>query len=76
MHASLLADMGKTDQAVAETKALFNGKNDRESWLQLAQIYEKAKNWTEMGKALAEAEKLFNIERRPGKYLFHARRDV
>jgi len=58
MHASLLADMGKTDQAVAETKSLFNGKNDRESWLQLAQIYEKAKNWTEMGKALAEAEKL------------------
>ena len=58
IHASLLADMGKTDQAVAETKTLFNGKNDRETWLALAQIYEKAKNWTEMGKALDEAEKL------------------
>ena len=61
---------------LAETKELFDGKNDRESWLQLAQIYEKAKNWTEMGKALAEAEKLSNIERRQGEYLVHARRDV
>lgn len=57
-HASLLADMGKTDQAIAETKTLFNGKNDRETWLSLAQIYEKAKNWNEMAKALDEAEKL------------------
>src|ERR1039457_462652 len=58
VHASLLADLGKTDQAVAETKALFDGKNDREIWLSLAQIYEKAKNWTEMGKAIDQAEKL------------------
>jgi tetratricopeptide (TPR) repeat protein len=58
VHAALLADLGKTDQAVAETKALFDGKNDREIWLSLAQIYEKAKNWTEMGKAIDQAEKL------------------
>jgi tetratricopeptide (TPR) repeat protein len=57
-HASLMADLGKTDQAVAETKKLFDGKSDRETWLSLAQIYEKAKNWTEMGKAIDEAEKL------------------
>jgi tetratricopeptide (TPR) repeat protein len=60
MHASLLADTGKTDQAIAETKSLFNGKDDRETWLSLAQIYEKTKNWTEMGKAIDQAEKLAN----------------
>jgi tetratricopeptide (TPR) repeat protein len=59
-HASLLADLGKSDQAVAETKTLFTGKGkeDRETWLSLAQIYEKARNWNEMGKALDAAEKL------------------
>lgn len=58
VHASLLADMGKTDQAIAETRKLLDGKNDRETHLALAQIYEKAKNWTEMGKELDAAEKL------------------
>ncbi len=58
VHASLMADLGKTDQAVAETKTLFDGKSDRETWLALAQIYEKAKNWPETGKAIDEAEKL------------------
>ena len=60
MHASILADTGKTDQAIAETKTLFNGKDDRETWLSLAQIYEKTKNWTEMAKAIDQAEKLAN----------------
>src|SRR5207253_80447 len=58
VHASLLADMGKTDQAVAETRKLLDGKSDRETYLALAQIYEKAKNLDEMGKALDAAEKL------------------
>jgi tetratricopeptide (TPR) repeat protein len=59
-RASLLADEGKSDQAVAETKKLLDGKNDRETYLSLAQIYEKAKNWPEMGKALDSAEKVSN----------------
>ena len=58
VHASLLADVGKTDQAIAEMKKLLDGKNDRETYLELAQIYEKVKNFTEMGKALDAAEKL------------------
>ncbi len=60
MHASLLADMGKTDGAITETKSLLDGNNkdDRETWIALAQIYDKAKNWPEMGKALDQAEKL------------------
>ncbi len=58
VHASLLADMGKTDQALAETRKLLDGKNDREVYLSLAQIYDKAKNFAEMGKMLDSAEKL------------------
>jgi len=58
VHASLLADMGKTDQALAETRKLLDGKNDRETYLSLAQIYDKAKNFGEMGKMLDAAEKL------------------
>jgi tetratricopeptide (TPR) repeat protein len=58
VHASLLADLGKTDQAISETRKLLDGKNDREVYITLAQIYEKGKNFTEMGKALDQAEKL------------------
>jgi tetratricopeptide (TPR) repeat protein len=58
VRASILADLGKVQQAVAETKKLLNGKGDREVWLSLAQIHEKAKDYKEMGQALEEAEKL------------------
>ena len=58
VHATLLADMGKTDQALAETRKLMDGKNDREVYISLSQIYEKAKNFAEMGKMLDAAEKL------------------
>jgi tetratricopeptide (TPR) repeat protein len=57
-RASVLSDLGKTDQAVAETRKLMDGKNDREIYLSLADIYEKAKNFTEMGKVLDAAENL------------------
>ena len=57
-HASLLADLGKIDEAVAETKSLLKGDRDRETQLALAQIYEKGKRFDEMGKALDAAEKL------------------
>jgi tetratricopeptide (TPR) repeat protein len=57
-RSSVLADEGKTDQAIVEAKKLLNGKNDRETYLTLAQIYEKGKNFTEMAKALDASEKL------------------
>ena len=63
VHASLLADMGKTDQAVAETRKLLDGKNDRETYINLAQIYDKAKNFGEMAKMLDAAEKLSHRQR-------------
>jgi len=57
-RASLLADSGKVDQAAADVRTLLDGKNDRETWLTLAQLYEKGKKYEEMGRALDEAEKL------------------
>jgi tetratricopeptide (TPR) repeat protein len=57
-RASVLSDMGKTDAAAAEARRLMDGKNDREVDLTLADIYDKAKNFSEMGKMLDAAEAL------------------
>ncbi len=59
-HATVLADQGKVDEAAAEMRGLVKGENDRgayQVYLNLAQIYEKAKRYPEMGKTLDEAEK-------------------
>ena len=58
VRASLLADLGKTSEAAAEMKKLLDGKNDRETYVSLAQVYEKGKNFPEMAKALDAADKL------------------
>ncbi|HEX4748423.1 MAG TPA: tetratricopeptide repeat protein [Bryobacteraceae bacterium] len=58
VRAQLLTDQGKTAQAVAELKGLLDGKNDRETYLAIEDVYQKAKNYSEAAKALDEAEKL------------------
>ena len=58
VRAQLLADEGKTDPAIAELKKLLDGKNDRETYMAIAEVYQKAKNFDEMAKALDSAEKL------------------
>ena len=58
VRASILADSGKNNEAIAAAKKLFNGKDDRETYVTLAQLYEKGKKYDEMGKALEEADKL------------------
>lgn len=58
VHASVLADAGKTDEAAAQVRSLLNGQRDRETYLALAQVYEKGKRWEESAKALEEAQKL------------------
>jgi len=58
VRASLLADLGKADEAAAELKKLLDGKTDREVYLSLAHVYEKAKRFDEMAKAIDAAEKL------------------
>ncbi|MGP0074153.1 MAG: tetratricopeptide repeat protein [Bryobacteraceae bacterium] len=57
-RSTVLSDLGKTDAAVAEARRLMDGKNDREVDLTLADIYEKAKNFTEMAKVLDAADAL------------------
>ena len=57
-RAVVLSDTGKIDEAAGEVRAALKGQPDRQGSLQLAQIYEKGKRWTEMGQALDDAEKL------------------
>jgi tetratricopeptide (TPR) repeat protein len=52
-HASVLADQGKLDEGAAELK----GIQDQQTQLALAQLYEKAHRYADMGKALDAAEK-------------------
>ncbi len=54
----VLADMGKTDAAAAEVKKLIDGKNDREMYYSLSQIYDKGKRHDEEAKAIDQMEKL------------------
>src|SRR6185437_16962221 len=49
----VLADQGKLDEGAAELK----GIQDRDTQLALAQLYEKAKRYADMGRALDSAEK-------------------
>jgi tetratricopeptide (TPR) repeat protein len=58
VRAQLFADEGKTDAAIAELKKLLDGKNDRDTYMQMAEVYQKGKNFAEMAKVLDQAEKL------------------
>ena len=58
LKGALLGEMGKAQQGVEAVAKLLDGKEDREIHLAIAQIWEKGKNYTEMGKALEHAEKL------------------
>ena len=54
-----LADDGKTDEAVQIAKAqLKNSPEDRDTYIQLSQIYARVKRWKESEDALAQAEKI------------------
>ncbi|MBV9405850.1 MAG: tetratricopeptide repeat protein, partial [Acidobacteriaceae bacterium] len=70
VRAQMLADQGKTDQAITELKKLLDGKNDRETYLSMADVYQKAKNWGEMSKVLDAAEKLSTTKEDQGNVQF------
>ena len=57
-RAALLAEMGKGEQAAAEVKRIYAGNSGKDSGFALAEIYEKSKNYQEMGRALDSVEKL------------------
>ncbi|MFN7992151.1 MAG: tetratricopeptide repeat protein [Bryobacteraceae bacterium] len=65
VHASLLADTGKVDEAASELRTLLKGDRDLQTQLAIAQIYEKAKRYSDMQKPLDDAEKL--AESKPEK---------
>jgi len=58
MRSSVLADMGRSAEAVSEVRKLLDGKNDRATYLTLASTYVKGKNFAETAKAIDAAEKL------------------
>ena len=58
VRASLLADLGRTDEAATILKGLLDGKNDRATYLALAQIYDKGRRFDDEAAAIDSAEKL------------------
>jgi tetratricopeptide (TPR) repeat protein len=52
------ADLGHFKESEAALKSLLDGKADRDIWIALAQVYEKAKDWAAMGQAIDQAGKL------------------
>ncbi len=70
VRAQLLADEGKTDPAIGELKKLLDGKNDREVYLSMADVYQKGREFSEMGKVLDAAEKLSNTKEDRANVLF------
>ncbi|HWR52295.1 MAG TPA: tetratricopeptide repeat protein [Bryobacteraceae bacterium] len=58
VRAQLLADVGRTDDAIESLRKVLGGKDDRETHLALAQVYDKAKRYNEMAASLDAAEKL------------------
>lgn len=55
---TLLAEMGKADEAANDLKKMFDGKTDRATYVSLADVYEKGRRFDDMAKALDSAEKL------------------
>ncbi len=58
LKGQLLGDMGKPADAAAWLEKLLDGKQDLDTHLSIAQVWEKGKNFAEMGKALDSAEKV------------------
>ena len=59
-HASVLANTGQYDAAIAELKALPNAAKDRDTQIQIAQVQDKAKRFGDQAKTLELAESLSN----------------
>ncbi len=70
-HATVLADQGKVDAAVAElSKIPAEGREREEQLTTLARFYEQAKRYAEMGKALDDAEKLADSDEDKAEIFF------
>ncbi|MDZ7638632.1 MAG: tetratricopeptide repeat protein [Bryobacterales bacterium] len=56
VRASLLADLGKSEEAIRDMQTFLKGREDHQNYITLSQIYEKAKKYPEMSEALQKAE--------------------
>ena len=70
VRAQLLSDEGKPDEAISELKRLLDGKNDRELYVAMADIQQKAKKYNDASKSLDEAEKLAQNKEDKSNILF------
>lgn len=70
VRANLLAEVGRAPEAAKEVRTLLDGKSDREIYMSLAQIYEKAKDYKQMGQAIDAAEKLSKSDDEKENLLF------
>jgi tetratricopeptide (TPR) repeat protein len=70
VRAQLLADQGNAGSAIAELKKLLDGKNDREVYLAMADVYQKTHNYSQMGKVLDAADKLSQTNEDKASVLF------
>lgn len=58
VRASLLADLGKGEDAIRDMEAFLEGREDYQNLITLAQIYEKSRRYPDMASTLDRAEKL------------------
>jgi len=70
VRAQLLADEGKTEPAIDELKKLLDGKNDREVYLAMADVYQKGREFDQMGNVLDQADKLSQTKEDKTNVLF------
>ncbi len=70
LYATVLADLGKADEAVKVVRKLTKDKKDRDSLLTQAQIYEKVKRYDLMADALEKALKLSKTDEEKAAVLF------
>jgi tetratricopeptide (TPR) repeat protein len=70
IRAQVFADQGKTDTAVAELRKLLDGKSDRDTYLLIAETYQKGRSYAEAAKALDSAEKLSSDDKSRANVLF------
>jgi tetratricopeptide (TPR) repeat protein len=57
-HSQVLADRGKTDEAISEVRGLLKGERDKDTLMALARLYETGKKFSDEAKTLDEVEKL------------------
>jgi tetratricopeptide (TPR) repeat protein len=70
VRASLLADQGKTEPAIAELKRLLGGKSDQEVYLAMADVYQKGRDYSAMSNVLDAADKLATSKEDKAQIMF------